>query len=102
MGVPTLTLAGGRLLARQGASLLTAAGLPDWVTENREEYITKAIELAGDLPKLSTLRAGLRQQVLASPVFDGKRFALNLEQGVWGLWECYRDCQETLESLILQ
>ncbi|MES1986633.1 MAG: tetratricopeptide repeat protein, partial [Pseudomonadota bacterium] len=31
MGVPTLTLAGNRLIARQGASLLTAAGLSNWV-----------------------------------------------------------------------
>jgi len=91
MGVPTLTLAGDRLLARQGASLLTAAGLPDWVAESRSEYISKAISLASDLPKLAALRVGLRQQVLASPVFDSKHFARNLEQALWGMWGKYRD-----------
>ena len=85
MGVPTLTLAGDRLLARQGASLLTAAGLDEWVAEDIENYIAKAIAFAGNLPKLAELRAGLRQQVLASPMFDAPRFAKNFENAVWGM-----------------
>ncbi|MGC2047796.1 MAG: tetratricopeptide repeat protein, partial [Gallionella sp.] len=36
MGVPTLTLAGDTLLSRQGASLLTAAGLSDWIAASSE------------------------------------------------------------------
>ena len=85
MGVPTLTLAGDRLLARQGASLLTAAGLDEWVAEDIENYIAKAIAFAGNLPKFAELRAGLRQQVLASPMFDAPRFAKNFENAVWGM-----------------
>jgi protein O-GlcNAc transferase len=87
MGVPTLTLAGDTLLARQGASLLTATGLTDWIASNVAEYITKAVTLASDLPKLATLRAGLRQQVSASPLFDAQRFARNLEEALWGMWQ---------------
>ena len=87
MGVPTFTLAGDTLLARQGASLLTAAGLPDWVANSTTEYIAQAIALAGDLPKLATLRAGLRQQVRASSLFDAQRFARNLEEALWGMWQ---------------
>ncbi|MGA8864405.1 MAG: tetratricopeptide repeat protein, partial [Gallionella sp.] len=86
MGVPTLTLAGDSLLARQGVSLLTAAGLEKWVATSKEEYIAKAITLASDLPELTSLRAGLRQQVLASPLFDAPRFARNFEDALWGMW----------------
>jgi len=93
MGVPTLTLAGDCLLARQGASLLTAAGLQDWVADSRETYISKAIAQAGNLQKLSILRAGLRQLVHASPVFDGKSFARNLEEALWGMWGKYQNLQ---------
>ena len=87
MGVPTLTLAGDTLLARQGASLLTAAGLEDWVASSVADYVDKAIRLASDLPKLAVLRAGLREQVKASPLFDAPRFACNLENALWGMWQ---------------
>jgi protein O-GlcNAc transferase len=87
MGVPTLTLSGDTLLARQGASLLTAAGMEDWVTSSVVDYIDKAVTLAGDLPELAALRAGLRQQVLASPLFDAQRFARTFEDALWGMWQ---------------
>lgn len=95
MGVPTLTLAGGSLLARQGASLLSAAGLKDWVAGDEAEYVAKAISLAGDIAMLSGLRAGLRQQVLASPLFDAPRFARNLEAALWEMWEDFQSRQKT-------
>ena len=90
MGVPTLTLAGDTLLSRQGAGIVTPAGLSDWVAMNEEEYVTKAIQFASDLPKLAALRVGLRQQVLASPVFDSARFARNFEAALWGMWQAFQ------------
>lgn len=87
LGVPTLTMTGETMVARQGASLLAAAGLSDWVTESQEQYLAKAIQLCSDLKQLSQLRASLRVQVLASPLFDGKRFAANLEVALWNIWQ---------------
>jgi len=87
MGVPTLTLAGDTLLARQGAGVLTAAGMGDWIATDLSDYIDKAVSLAGDLPKLAALRAGLRAQVSASPLFDARRFARNFEDALWGMWQ---------------
>jgi predicted O-linked N-acetylglucosamine transferase (SPINDLY family) len=86
MGVPTLTLAGNTLLARQGASLLAAAGLPEWVAANKADYVGKAIALASDLPKLAALRGALRRQVLESPLFDAPGFARNFEAALWAMW----------------
>lgn len=86
MGVPTLTLAGESLLARQGASLLSAAGLTAWIAETEDDYIAKAIAFSGDLEGLVQLRARLRQQVLDSPLFDAERFARNFEQALSGMW----------------
>ncbi len=86
MGVPTLTLAGETLLSRQGASLLTAAGLEEWVASGVTDYIDRAVGLANELPKLAALRAGLRERVSASPLFDARRFARNFEDALWGMW----------------
>jgi len=87
MGVPTLTLTGATLLARQGASMLTAADLNEWIATSMEDYVAKATSLSGDLPGLAKLRAGLREQVKASPLFDARRFARNFEDALWGMWK---------------
>jgi protein O-GlcNAc transferase len=87
MGVPTVTLAGGTMLARQGASLLACAGLADWIAGDREEYVALSVKHAGDLGRLAQLRAGLRQQVQASPLFDAARFAAQLENALHGMWQ---------------
>ena len=87
MAVPVLTKQGGLLpLSRQGASLMHNAGLPDWVAEDDDDYIAKAIAFAGDIDRLIHLRAGLRPQVVASPLFDGQRFARDFEMAMQGMW----------------
>ena len=95
MGVPTLTLAGNTLLARQGASLLTAAGLGEWVANSGEEYIDKAVGLTENLSKLAALRASLREQVRVSPLFDAQRFARNFEEALWGMWRAKNGLSES-------
>jgi predicted O-linked N-acetylglucosamine transferase (SPINDLY family) len=79
MGVPTVTLTGNTLLERQGESMLRCAGLADWVAKSEQEYIELAVNKVADLGQLGKLRAALRSTVLASPLFDGVRFARNLE-----------------------
>ena len=87
MGVPTLTLSGSTIIQNQGASLLVAAGLPEWIAGNEQDYIRKAVSFASDLESLENLRLHLRQRVLASPLFDSKRFARNLEEALWEMWQ---------------
>ncbi|SDN80224.1 glycosyltransferase family 41 protein [Polaromonas sp. JS666] len=89
MGVPVLTLAGERFLSRQGVGLMMNAGLPEWVASNPGDYLSRAVAHAGDLQKLSALRAGLRSQVLASPIFDAPRFARHFETALRGMWHAW-------------
>jgi protein O-GlcNAc transferase len=86
MGVPTLTLAGDRILSRQGASMLHAAGLDAWIAANENEYVEKAVRFATDLDALADLRMRLRDQVAASPLFDAIAFAKNWEDAMWTMW----------------
>jgi protein O-GlcNAc transferase len=86
MGVPTLTLNGCTMISRQGASILTCAGLADWVAEDEDEYVSKAVNFATDLTRLSELRGKLRKQVLQSPLFDAKLFASNFETALINMW----------------
>lgn len=86
MGVPTVTLAGKRLVSRQGASLLGAAGLDDWVAHSKADYIQLVVDKASNTGALRTLRANLRSQVSASALFDGKLFAQRLDEALWAMW----------------
>lgn len=91
MGVPTLTLAGGSMLSRQGVSMLACAGLGDWIADDEADYVAKAAALAADIPRLARLREELRQKVLETPLFDAPRFAGNLEHALYGMWRLHRE-----------
>ena len=88
MGVPVVTLRGQRHAARMVASVLTAAGCPEWIAEDRAGYVALAESLAHDLPALAA-RAGLRGRVAASRLCDGQAFTKNLEDAyrqIWSRW----------------
>ena len=92
MGVPTVTLQGETMLGRVGASLLTCAGLREWVAWSEDEYVELAVRYAKDIEGLARLRAGLREQVAATPLFDAKRFAPQLEDALFAIWRRKTTC----------
>ncbi len=93
MGVPTITLAGDNHASRPGVSLLASVGLGDLVAYTPAEYVDKAVGLAGDLPRLADIRAGLRQAMLESPLMDGESFARDMEAGYRRAWRAW--CRPT-------
>ena len=86
MGVPLVTLAGNSLISRQGVGILMNAGLSDWIAEDEKEYLAKAVSFATNLDELTALRARLRPNILASPLFDAPRFACHLENALLEMW----------------
>jgi protein O-GlcNAc transferase len=89
MGVPTLTLCGETLLSLQGRSLMTNAGLNDWVAHNEDEFVQLARWHAGDADKLASVRRSLRSRVMDSPVFDANRFATNFAAALREMWQLF-------------
>jgi protein O-GlcNAc transferase len=90
MGVPFITCRGDRFVSRVGESIAQNTGLADWIAMDDEDYVAKAVAHAADLQKLAGLRAGLRRQVSASPVFNGPGFARNFEAALWGMWRSFQ------------
>ena len=86
MGVPAITRRGDCFLSHIGESIAHNAGLADWIAENDDDYVAKAMIHTADLGRLAALRA-LRPQALASPLFAAPRFARHLEAALWGMWE---------------
>ena len=81
-GVPVLTVAGDRWASRTSASLLQAAGLSEWVAEDRDGFVAQAVALLSDPATagwLVSLRAGMRQRLLASGACDSAGLCRALE-----------------------
>ena len=84
--MPTVTLAGTSHRSRVGASLLTAAGLPELIATTPDDYVACAARLAADLDALSALRGGLRDRMAASSLLDGRGTAAQLETAYHAAW----------------
>ena len=79
MGCPVVTRAGKTHVSRVGVSLLNAVGLQECITNTRENYISKALDLASATDRLVAMRLGMRNRLQASPLMDAKAFARNFE-----------------------
>jgi protein O-GlcNAc transferase len=86
LGVPVITLAGNKLTARRTASMLSNIDLDPWIAENDDDYLAKAVYFAQDIATLDELRTNLRQQLIASPLFDIENFAGQLEAALWSMY----------------
>jgi predicted O-linked N-acetylglucosamine transferase (SPINDLY family) len=84
--VPVITLEGRIHAGRVGVSLLTQVGLTGNIAHTGDEYVTKAVELAGDPGRLAGLHGSLRQRLLASPLCDGPGFSRKYEYALRGMW----------------
>lgn len=70
MGVPVITLMDGSHGGNFGGSILKNVGLEFACAENTNEYVEKAIAIAGDRELLNVLHLGLRNMVLNSKIMD--------------------------------
>jgi len=89
MGVPTLTLAGRMHAGRVGVSLNAALGLDDFVCASPDEYVARAVALAGDADQLAGVRRGLRARMGRSALCDRAGFARRLEGAYRELWRAW-------------
>jgi protein O-GlcNAc transferase len=79
MGVPTVTRVGMTSPGRAGLSLLYQVGLTELAADTDEGFVSAAVALAKDLPRLASLRHELRPRLESSPLMNGQRFAANIE-----------------------
>jgi predicted O-linked N-acetylglucosamine transferase (SPINDLY family) len=87
MGVPVVTRLGDTVVGRAGWSQLCNLDLRDLAADSDPAFVRIATRLAGDLPALAELRAGLRARMEASPLMDGARFTRSMESAYRKMWE---------------
>ena len=86
-GVPMVALLGETFAGRVGASLVTAAGLPECVTHSWDEYLDLCVDLHNNPQRLQELRARLVAGRRTAPLFDMNLFVRSLEDLYFAMWE---------------
>ena len=91
MGLPVVAMKGDRFVGHICESVLHSAGFGEWICDDQAGYVEKICELAADVDALETLRAGMREHVLASAMCDARRFAGNFVDALEGMWRVYEE-----------
>jgi predicted O-linked N-acetylglucosamine transferase (SPINDLY family) len=86
MGVPVVSRRGSGAVSRAGLCMLTQVGLTELVASSADEFVRIAVELATNLDRLASMRAGLRERLTRSPLMDAQRFARSLETAYQTMW----------------
>ncbi|MGH8642479.1 MAG: tetratricopeptide repeat protein [Burkholderiales bacterium] len=89
-GLPVLTCLGGAFPGRVGASLLTAVGLPELVTQSLEEYEALADLLVREPGRLRQIKDKLARNRGTRPLFDTTRFTRHLEAAYEQMWRVHQ------------
>jgi predicted O-linked N-acetylglucosamine transferase (SPINDLY family) len=100
-GVPVLTCAGEAFASRMAGSLLNAAGLPELITRNLDDYEARALQLATGPAALAEIRAKLARNRSACPLFDTDRFRRHIEKAYIRMWERHQR-GEPPASMVIQ
>ncbi len=90
MGVPMVTLRGDRWAGRISSSVAIAGGCSDLICADEQEFVQKAVALAGDFQSLQESRKSLRAQLLSSSLCDVSGFVRELENV---FLQCYEEKQ---------
>lgn len=93
MGVPVLTVAGDSMVSRQAASVLAAAGHPEWICRDAQELVARATQLLADRPALQQLRRSQRQRLASSQLLDHGGLAAAMEQMFRQWWHRWLEQQ---------
>jgi protein O-GlcNAc transferase len=89
MGAPVITCPGIRSWSRSAASILTTLGLTDGIAESQEDYVRRAVQLAGNPARIAQLRKTLRSRMIESPLMDKRLFARDMENAFRRIWQTW-------------
>ncbi len=78
-GVPLVAKRGDTFAGRVGASLLCAAGLPELIANDDDQYAAIVLDLYRDRCRLAEIKKRLIEARTTAPLFDMRRMARDLE-----------------------
>jgi predicted O-linked N-acetylglucosamine transferase (SPINDLY family) len=77
MCVPLLTIKGDRFISKCGESINNNLNMHDWIADNEEDYVRKAILFSNNVYELENIRKKLINFSRKSSLFNMKKYASN-------------------------
>ena len=91
MGVPVITLAGACMARRMSASMLTSMGRTEWIAQSADEYVEKALSLAGNVTARRDARFSQRERMERSPLCDTQGLVYALEDAYKKMFTAWQE-----------
>ncbi len=89
MGIPIVTRVGEQFAARNSYSMMMNAGIREGIAWTEEEYIEWGVRLGKDEELRQTIQWKLRQSRHGSPLWNGEKFARQMENAYQQMWMRY-------------
>ena len=61
----------------------------DWIAQDQNDYIAKAIMFASNFDLLENIRKNLRKKMLESSVCNAQTFSEDFSNMLWKMWKEY-------------
>jgi predicted O-linked N-acetylglucosamine transferase (SPINDLY family) len=89
MGVPIVAKLGHTAPSRLSGAILTSIGMGEWVAENADDYIARAVKFSAMADRLTALRYELPAKIAASPSGNAVLYTRAVETAYRSMWEDY-------------
>ena len=65
--------------------------MSDWIANDEDEYLAKAIKFSSNIKELSNIRKNLREKTLILPTFNSNLFADGFNEALWKIWNNFSE-----------
>ncbi|QUS60869.1 hypothetical protein [Synechocystis sp. PCC 7338] len=96
--IPLVTKVGQQFSARNSYAFMTSAGLSEGIAWSDQDYIDWGVRLGNDQKLRHQIRYKLRQSKGTAPIWNAKKFTLEMETAYQQMWKNYLDTQKRQKS----
>ncbi|WP_242063175.1 O-linked N-acetylglucosamine transferase, SPINDLY family protein [Nostoc sp. FACHB-892] len=89
MGIPLVTRVGEQFAARNSYTMMMNVGVTEGIAWSDEEYVEWGVRLGKDAALRQQIAWKLRQSRQTSPLWNGKKFAREMENAYQQMWQNY-------------
>ncbi|HYX12801.1 MAG TPA: hypothetical protein VE944_00230 [Nostoc sp.] len=89
MGIPIVTRVGEQFAARNSYTMMMNVGVTEGLAWSDEEYVEWGVRLGKDAALRQQIAWKLRQSRQTSPLWNGKKFAREMENAYQQMWQKY-------------